>query len=79
MMMAECAGTQEKDGDNYLRQKARDNLIKVFGELAGSEALTRALVAERTENREQAGMWLDVYVAVCNAEQANADPEVIRV
>lgn len=73
------AKPQDADQANYLRQTARDNLIKVFGELAGSEALTRALVAERTENREQASMWLDVYLAVCSSEREKAHPEVIRI
>jgi hypothetical protein len=79
MMIAENGAMQGTDEGRNLRENARDNLIKVFGDLAGSEALTRALVAERNENREQARMWVDVYIAVCNVEQTNSDPEVIRI
>lgn len=77
-MMMENSAFQETDEDSHLRRMARDNLIKVFGDLAGSEALTRALVAERTENRDQASMWLDVYIAVCSLEIENANPKVLR-
>lgn len=37
------------------------NLKSVFKELATAEALTRALVSERTENPEMAEFWVDVY------------------
>jgi hypothetical protein len=40
---------------------AAHNLKNVFKELAGAEALTRALVNERTENRDKAKFWVEVY------------------
>lgn len=39
------------------------NLQDVWGDLAPAEALTRALVAERTENRDMALRWARVYLA----------------
>lgn len=40
--------------------RAADALY-VYGDLAGSEALTRALVAERTGEHDQARFWIRVY------------------
>lgn len=40
--------------------------LYVYGDMAGSEALTRALVAERTGNREKAQFWVRVYQALSN-------------
>ena len=42
------------------------NLLDVWGDLAPAEALTRALVAERTENRAMALRWTHVYLACIN-------------
>jgi hypothetical protein len=38
--------------------------LQVYGDLAGSEAITRALVAERTGDRAGAIFWLDVFSEV---------------
>lgn len=40
---------------------AAHTLIEIFKELAAAEALTRALVNERTENRAEALFWTDVF------------------
>jgi len=42
------------------------NLLDVWGDLAPAEALTRALVAERTEKRDMALRWTHVYLACIN-------------
>lgn len=49
--------------DRDLLADAVANLQDVWGDLAPAEALTRALVAERTENREMALRWTRVYLA----------------
>ena len=81
-MMAEPSSkfdTQRTDESSRLRDGAREMLVNVFGDMAGSEALTRALVAERTERRDQAIMWLDVYSSICSAERDANNPEIIRL
>ena len=62
-----------------LRESARDMLISLFGDLAGSESLTRALVAERTEQRDDAMMWLGVYKSICSKEHEAANTEVVSL
>ena len=42
--------------------------LEPYGDLAAPEAITRALVAERTGQREQAMFWLKVYEAVLEVE-----------
>lgn len=42
--------------------------LEPYGDLAAPEAITRALVAERTGQREQAVFWLRVYEAVLEVE-----------
>ena len=42
--------------------------LEIYGDLAGSEALTRALVAERNGNREKAQFWAKIYEAVIQHE-----------
>lgn len=49
--------------DRDLLADAVANLQDVWGDLAPAEALTRALVAERTENRDMAFRWTQVYLA----------------
>jgi len=49
--------------DRDLLVDAVANLQDVWGDLAPAEALTRALVAERTENRDMALRWAHVYLA----------------
>jgi hypothetical protein len=44
-----------------LARQAADSLCAIFRELAPSEALTRALVAERTECPLGADFWIAVY------------------
>lgn len=45
-------------------QEAGRILMSSFEDLAGSEALTRALVCDRTEQIEKARFWVDVYLFV---------------
>jgi|EndMetStandDraft_4_1072995.scaffolds.fasta_scaffold105462_2 hypothetical protein len=81
-MMAEPSSKfemQSADETARLRDGARDTLVNVFGDMAGSEALTRALVAERTERRDQALIWLDVYRSICAAEHDSTNPEIVRI
>ena len=35
--------------------------LAIYGDLAASEALTRALIAERTGRRDQARYWVSVF------------------
>ena len=70
-------GTAEEDV--RLRESARKMLSDLFGDLAGSEALTRALVAERTEKREDADMWIDVYRLICAEESKDEGSPVVRL
>ena len=42
--------------------------LETYGDLAASEALTRALVAERSGEREKAIFWLKVLEGVFEAE-----------
>jgi hypothetical protein len=81
-MMAEPSSKFEmppNDEVSRMRDGARDMLVNVFGDMAGSEALTRALVAERTERRDQAMMWLDVYRSICSADRDAHNPEIVRI
>ena len=70
---------QTAEFEDLLTSKARDGLVQVFGELAASEALARALVAERTEDRPGARMWIAVYHAVCDLDARNAKAEIISI
>lgn len=45
-------------------QEAGCSLLSAFEDMACSEALTRALVCERTERTEKARFWVDVYLFV---------------
>ena len=47
---------------------AAHNLRQVFGDTAGAEALTRALVCERTEDRDMARFWTAVYALSAEIE-----------
>ncbi len=42
--------------------------LEIYGDLAGSEAITRALIAERTGERENAMFWLGIYKRVVDEE-----------
>ena len=53
--------TDKRTLEPSLAPKACKILCSTFGELAGSEALTRALVAERSGDIEGAGFWAGVY------------------
>lgn len=44
---------------------AAHNLVQIFADMAPAEALTRALVSERCENRDMARLWVDVYLRCC--------------
>lgn len=57
---------QQVPDDRDIVVDSANNLLDIWGDLAGSEALTRALVAERTENREMAKRWAQVYFACVN-------------
>ena len=65
--------------DAELRIKACDGLTTVFGDMAAAEALTRALIAERTEKRDQAHMWLDVYYLICSHTDEQVPVEILRL
>lgn len=57
------------DVADELRNQARDTLIEIFSDMAGAEALTRAMVKERAGEREEAMMWLDVYFLICRYDE----------
>ncbi|MDO1583100.1 hypothetical protein [Rhizobium oryzicola] len=57
--------------ESSLAPKACKILCSTFGELAGSEALTRALVAERAGDAEGACFWAGVYHLI--AKKVSAD------
>ncbi|MEP9372882.1 hypothetical protein [Mesorhizobium sp. KR1-2] len=61
--------TDVLDGAALLRhdlvEDAAHNLVQIFAEMAPAEALTRALVSERSENRDMARLWVDVYLRCC--------------
>jgi len=44
------------------------NLQNVYGDQAPAEALTRALVSERTQDREMAEFWVEVFRASCRQQ-----------
>ncbi len=46
---------------------ASHNLDCIYTDLAGSEALVRALVAERAEDPEGARFWVEVYLKCSSA------------
>ena len=47
-----------------LASDATANLLAAYEHLAASEALTRALVCERTEKSRKADFWVQVYLGV---------------
>jgi hypothetical protein len=63
-------------GDRFVTAHAPDNLVSaaainlanVYGEEACGEALVRALVNERTQRREDARFWVDVYARLFDAQ-----------
>lgn len=55
-------------------QCAADVLFDAFEDLAPSEALTRALVAERTEAAYDANFWIDVY-RICKTRMTAIRPD----
>ncbi|KKX34069.1 hypothetical protein [Rhizobium sp. LC145] len=48
--------------------------LSIYGDLAGSETLTRALVAERTGSLDQAAFWIDVYQELCHERAGSEEP-----
>ncbi|MEW7008470.1 MULTISPECIES: hypothetical protein [unclassified Lentilitoribacter] len=42
--------------------------LESYGDLAGSEVLTRALIAERNGERDKALFWFDVFKKLANQE-----------
>lgn len=52
--------------DNELEDVLRS--LHIYGDLAGSEILTRALVAERNGDRKKALMWTKVFLALDKQE-----------
>jgi hypothetical protein len=65
--------------DAKLRADARNTLLDLFGDMAASEALTRALFKERSGERDQAHMWLDVYRLICEHEDGSVPVEIMKV
>ena len=49
--------------ENLVRD-ATANLLDAYEHLAASEALTRALVCERTEKGPKADFWVQVYLGI---------------
>lgn len=49
--------------------------LSIYGDLAGSETLTRALIAERTGSLDQAAFWIDVYQELCQKRADSEEPE----
>ena len=48
------------------------SLIISYGDLAGSEVLTRALVAERNNKRDTATFWMQVFSRISSGEESSS-------
>jgi hypothetical protein len=57
---------------NNLVVAAAKNLANIYGEEACAEALVRALVNERTQNREDASFWVDVCNQLFSDDPGNS-------
>jgi|EndMetStandDraft_4_1072995.scaffolds.fasta_scaffold106974_2 hypothetical protein len=81
-MMAEKSSAFADVGraaDEEFRLKARDGLVTSFGDMAAGEALARAFVAERTEQRDQAHLWLDVYFLICKQASTDVPVQIVKL
>lgn len=68
MLNIDCSRLEELKTAELV-DDASHNLNCIFTELAGSEALLRALVAERAKDRKRARFWARVYLK-CSAPSA---------
>lgn len=62
-----------------LIDQAKRTLVEIYRDLAPSEALTRALVAERDGNRDVALMWTAVYRKICDNESTPLGSPIVRL
>lgn len=58
-------GVPAMSGDSGAVRAAVLNLQNIYGDQAPAEALTRALVSERTQDRKMAEFWVEVFMASC--------------
>jgi hypothetical protein len=58
-------GVPATAGDSGAVRAAVLNLQNIYGDQAPAEALTRALVSERTQDRNMAEFWVEVFLASC--------------
>lgn len=58
-------GVPATSGDSGPVRAAVLNLQNIYSDQAPAEALTRALVSERTQDRQMAAFWVEVYLAAC--------------
>lgn len=52
-------------GDSGSVRAAVLNLQNIYSDQAPAEALIRALVSERTQDRKMAEFWVEVFLASC--------------
>lgn len=64
MAVVKSVDCNDNDAPPVSVQEAGRSLLSAFEDLACSEALTRALVCQRTERIEKARFWVDVYLFV---------------
>lgn len=58
-------GVPATSGDSGSVRAAVLNLQNIYSDQAPAEALTRALVSERTQDRKMAEFWVEVFLASC--------------
>lgn len=61
MTSAQIFKMRDRDPSTISVKEAARGLAAAFDDLAGSEALTRALVCERNDQTQKAMFWVDVY------------------